>query len=276
MSLLVTQERSESSDAYHEDTSVISHSAKERFRESPRVYEAEYVLKTSERKVTEAMLFGQAVHCAVLEPDVFAAGYCVAPLCDRRTNAGKATWSEFVAGSNGKAVLDAESWAMVERCRKAVMAHTQARAAIEAEGVVEKSIYWTCPETELRLKCRPDKRTRSAILDLKAMERATPDSFQRACINFGYARQQDFYTDGVWKVTGEQLPFAFIVVSKATLEIAFYELDSEWETLAARQNAETLRAMAEAWRTKDFRAAHEKQIYTLPCPRWAGYALDYE
>jgi len=55
---------------------------------------------------TSAMILGSATHCAILEPHEFAMRYVEAPKLDRRTNAGKAAWAQFLAEDADRIALD--------------------------------------------------------------------------------------------------------------------------------------------------------------------------
>lgn len=70
----------------------LSYSSLAAFSVSPRAFIA-YKLK--ERKTTPAMILGEAVHCKVLEPDMFNERYVIAPDVDGSTSSGKNAWAEL-------------------------------------------------------------------------------------------------------------------------------------------------------------------------------------
>lgn len=70
----------------------LSYSSLAAFSVSPRAFIA-YKLK--ERKTTKSMILGEAVHCKVLEPDMFGERYVIAPDVDGTTVAGKNAWAEL-------------------------------------------------------------------------------------------------------------------------------------------------------------------------------------
>ena len=75
----------------------VSQSELKTLAESPRKYEAEYILKTLKREQTDAMRFGSLVHCLVLEPEDFEDHFVVIPpeaLASNGHRRGKA-WDEF-------------------------------------------------------------------------------------------------------------------------------------------------------------------------------------
>ena len=57
---------------------------------------------------TDALIFGQALHMSVLQPEIYADNFAAAPEADRRTKAGKAIWADFTAKNEGKTIISAE------------------------------------------------------------------------------------------------------------------------------------------------------------------------
>ena len=163
---------------------------------------------------------GDAFHALLLEPDRFAASYIVAPSFNLRTNDGKAQQAEFAAANAGKVILSADESAMLHMMRDSVMAHPQARELIEAEGLVERSFFWTDDETNIECKCRPDKfiAARNLLVDVKT----TPSiaKFSYSVEDFRYYVQAPWYCDGV-DLFGYDSRMAFMVVQK-TAEFGRY------------------------------------------------------
>lgn len=76
----------------------LSYSSLAAFSVSPRAFVA---YKLQERKTTKAMILGEAVHCKVLEPDLFRDRYVIAPDVDGTTVAGKNAWAELYMSLTG-------------------------------------------------------------------------------------------------------------------------------------------------------------------------------
>src|SRR5690606_27841947 len=72
---------------------------------------------------TPALAFGRACHAAILEPEVFAAAYAVAPEIDRRTKEGKAAYAAFAEASAGREVISAADFAACHAMAEAVRRH---------------------------------------------------------------------------------------------------------------------------------------------------------
>jgi PDDEXK-like domain of unknown function (DUF3799) len=76
----------------------LSYSSLSAFSVSPRNFIA---YKLQEYKTTKAMTMGEAVHCKVLEPDMFADRYYIAPNVDGSTVAGKKIWADIYTKFTG-------------------------------------------------------------------------------------------------------------------------------------------------------------------------------
>lgn len=105
---------------------------------------------------SDAIDLGTHVHCATLEPDVFAGTYRKAP-AGRSTQADRARFDAFLAScsASGKIAIDADTYDSVIAMRDSIMAHPTARELLTSPGVSESSIFG---ELEgVRVKCRPDR-----------------------------------------------------------------------------------------------------------------------
>jgi len=137
----------------------------------------------TERKTTAAQALGSALHCLVLEPEVFAQEYAlpfVAPAgaLDTMDDLKKAlsaaevpfktstnkpglialvretipeaviladAQGAYKAATEGKETVTAEQWEQLHRMRDAVMAHDAARKLLSAPGESELSCFWQEP-----------------------------------------------------------------------------------------------------------------------------------
>ena len=164
---------------------------------------------------SDEMIFGSAVHVAVLEPDLLSQEVVESPGFNRRTKAGKAEWEAFCEEHKGKIVLDPDDFARVLGVRDAVYADPLASSLLCAPGAAEQSFYATDPETGELVKCRTDYMLAdgSAILDLKTTKDASPDGFGKSCANFRYPVQTAWYHRVLDLAFGEHPPgWAFLAV----------------------------------------------------------------
>ena len=182
--------------------------------------------KAAPRADTEALRFGTAVHCAVLEPERFEREYTRAPEgIDRRTKEGRAAWSEFEAASEGKTVLKPEDHKALLGVAEAVHAHPLAGKLLTG-GAAEQSLFWNERVyyggrwADILCKCRPDYvkplLDGPVIVDLKTTRDAGAAKFQRSAYwDFGYHIQAAHYLRGFEAATGETARgFIFVAVEK--------------------------------------------------------------
>ena len=79
--------------AEYEAIPALSYSGMKELARSPAHYKA---WLTDKREETKALRIGKAVHCAFLQPDLWAKTYKAIPACDRRTKEGKALYEAFM------------------------------------------------------------------------------------------------------------------------------------------------------------------------------------
>lgn len=170
-----------------------------------------------ESKDTPALLFGRAFHAFVLEPEMFAALYAVAPeFGDLRTKVGKAARDEFLAANAGKTMVSADDFDAIRRMADSIMAHPTARNLVIG-GEAEKELRWTDERTGLSCGGRADfhiPELRIAV-DLKSTENADPNAFARSVALHRYHVQDAHYRNG-FAANGEPIEhFVFVAVEKA-------------------------------------------------------------
>lgn len=183
--------------------------------------------KKNPKEPSPAMQFGSALHCAVLTPELYESEYCIAPKCDRRKKESKEIWSNFLAESAGKAVIEAESAGKIELMKNALYNHPLASALLK-NGEAEQSFFWEDPRTGMLCKVRPDYLTNQNVcVDLKTASSAEYDDFQRSAYKFRYHVQGAFFIDGIFHSTGRVCDeFVLIVIeTEAPFGIMVYVLD---------------------------------------------------
>lgn len=188
-----------SNEVYHGDTTRISKSGLDEIAKSPAHYYARYLDPNRELKAkTPALVFGTAIHTAILQPDLFPVTVVVAPVVDRRSNAGKAQWAEFMAVHGHKTIISADEYQTCLKIQKAVRKHPAAATLLKS-GVSEKTFQWEDPVTGAPCKCRPDwiSTSMEVCVDLKSTEDASPRGFGRSAFNYRYHVQAPFYVDGL-------------------------------------------------------------------------------
>ena len=223
---------------------------------------------------TPAMAFGSALHCAVLTPELYEKSYCIAPIFDKRTTAGKAAYADFLKSSEGKTAIDTESAGKIVRMKNAIFAHPLA-AEIFSNGEAEQSFFWTDAKTGLDCKARPDYfRNDGIVADLKSCSDASFKAFQRSVYNYRYHVQGAFFMDGIFQASKmDCTDFVLVAIeSEAPFGIMVYRLD-EMAIGAGKISYQENLATIKDWKEKP---EFYKTVYPLsnspiemPLPAWA-------
>lgn len=258
-------------DQYHADPAV-SNSMLSSMARSPAHFWALHRApsRPAATEPTAAMRAGTLLHALLLEPSTVPALYAVRPAgLDGRTRAGK----EWLEAHAGRVVLTAEEWATAEAQRDALLAVQEIAHAL-ADGIAERSIWWTDPATGLRCKARPDWRRplgdgRVLLLDLKTTADPSPSAFAKSAHTYGYHRQAAHYEAGAEAAGDVVAGFLFAVVSNAYPFIAVpYVLDPASAELGRQQRDRLLRRVAECEATGRWPAFGDG-VQSLSLPAWA-------
>ena len=215
---------------------ALSHSMLSCLAQNPMECKMRYVddPPTLPKKDSAAFAMGHAVHCLALEPNEFSNRFAIAPKCDRRTNAGKAEWAQFLVDCEGKELLDDQQYEDALDCVQALNNHPQFATIMAQPRRVEVPF-----EFDLfghKFKAKPDAIIDSMklILDIKTTDDASPHRWQWSAVDYGYHRQNAIYREALRNDTGEWYRFIFAVVEKPKPStrgipptVALYELDPD-------------------------------------------------
>jgi len=202
---------------------AMSASGAKKMLQSPKHYR---LMRDEPGTPSPAMQFGTVVHCGILEPLHMNARVAVAPDCDKRTKAGKETWSEFLANAGNRIVLTAAELTRAQRCIDAVREHPAAQQLL-AGAAVEVSLFWNDGKYHVPCKARFDARNHGGVIDVKTCSDASPEQFARDCARFLYHVQAAHYYSGAEHALNATPEFfALICVeSEPPHAVACYELD---------------------------------------------------
>ncbi|MBK8200402.1 MAG: PD-(D/E)XK nuclease-like domain-containing protein [Acidobacteria bacterium] len=226
---------------------------------------------------TEALIVGNALHTAVLEPDLFDARYIIVP-DDAPAKPGKNLrnakkpsadtvariewWDAFEERAGSRAVLSVAGAAAVKDMAIAARAHPWVAAVLAAPGVNELSIVWIDEETQLTCKARIDRLAsidgRTVIVDLKTCEDASQDAFARSVLNYGYHWRMAWYRAGLAALVPAERDCTLVAIEKdrpAPEFVAIWPLADGALKQGHEEMAKFLRRYAECKRTG----------------RWTGY-----
>ncbi len=150
---------------------------------------------------------GTAVHAMVLEE---AKGIIRGP----ETRRGKA-WTEAYeeAQANDQTLLTASDYDLARNIADSVLFHPVGQRMAGPTTVNEASFFATDPETELKIKCRPDSYwdAKGVLYDLKTCQDASPRGVAKDMgpSGYNYAIQQAFYMHCLEQAGYEASQFVF-------------------------------------------------------------------
>ena len=235
---------------------------------------------------TAAKTFGKALHCAVLEPELFERTYIMARehpfnrVSDRLRNAKKpsqstldaiAYWDAWQREMGDKIEIGAKDSIRLRGMAKAVHEHPIA-GKFFAGGMAEATCIYDDPRTGLRCKTRMDywREDLWMIGDLKSAEDANPRAFARSVVNYGYHLQHAHYTSGPQVLFGREAPrFLFCAVEKEPpYSVGVYMLDADAETRGHELRDRAMDALDTCLRTDEWPGL-PPVVNTLSLPGWA-------
>jgi len=195
---------------YHSGTHLGIHNLRD-FARNPRRW---LTHQRRLRETTPAMEFGRAFHCAILEPERFAATYVERPDVDGRTKEGKAVLS----GLAGKALLTPDDWQRIMDMRDAVheLPEFAAWEIGSRPGGAEVTYRdtWLGVPVQCRVDYEPDPDT---LVDIKTCDDL--DWFSRDAYKYGYLHQAAWYRSMTWANR-----FLIIAVEKKDLRVGLFEV----------------------------------------------------
>ena len=241
----------------YDSIEALNYSGSKELLKSPAHF---HLYASAPRESTKALRLGSYVHALVLEPEKARLAFAIAPVCDRRTKDGKATYEAFASALEpGATILSADEADEAQKIAAAAM------GCIERHGFKFKHTelmfmanFMDCP-----IKSAIDAVGESDgyLYDLKTCEDASPAGFLKAVRAYRYNLQANFYKAAYQAGFKEHVQgFRFICVEKETLQTAVYELGPD---LMAYGYADFIKAV-EAYKTCS--ASGE----------WPGYAQDIQ
>lgn len=182
------------------------------------------------------LVFGSALHDAVLLPDEFKKKYMMAPEDhDGRIVAGKALVRE--CKESGLTLVDFEDYNGILSVRERLLKNTLIRNMIEkAEKEVSYFGKIKAHAHEFDVRCRFDARLLGDAIDLKTTRSVIDQDIKWSIKKFRYYVQSPFYSDVFHSATGEKINnFIFVFIeSKPPYEVKVKLLDRESEDLGRK------------------------------------------
>jgi hypothetical protein len=232
--------------------------------------------REEEPEPTAAMLFGSALHSAILTPKEYELDYVVCPKFDKRTKEGKAGYLDFVEKNLNKKVIAADDDELIVAMAEQVFHHPLAKLLLTI-GESEKPLFWTDERTGLDCKCRPDYlRVDGVCVDLKSTTNCLPHEFARSVFKYRYHVQAAYYSDGIEAATGSPVTdFVFLTIEKEPpFGLMVYRLDDDSIEAGRKEYRRDLDTIVEWKKTPDLYKnvvyLDSKNIVEISLPAWAN------
>lgn len=253
-------------DASYRAAEGFSCSEMKEFARTPAHYRA---LKENPKPTTPARRIGILSHLAVFEPDAFDATTIVAPVVNKRTNAGKEILAQFEQANAGKDMVSQDEFDLVRSIADAVRAHPLIKEHLEV-GFAEVSVWAREPETQVLCKGRLDWLTGDGlILDLKTTEDAGQDAFARNVVKLKYDLQAAHYTRLLADAGRAASDFLFIAAEKSPpFGVAVYKLYPEDIEQALSERRVLLHRFAECLNSDSW-PGYDEPPMSLSLPGWS-------
>lgn len=221
---------------------------------------------------TAAMAIGTAFHTLILQPERFDELVAVAPVCDKRTKEGKATYADFMASCGDKSTISPADMETVKAMRESVYRHPAAKKILSA-GIPEQTVIWQDEETKLMCKSRIDfepEGNRGVLVDLKKTKSCEQHKFLRSVQDYGYARQAAMYLAGR-NITSDNFYDAFLFITcedTAPYRVEVYNMTPQFIKYGLSEFRRLIR-LEEACR-RDNHWPHYKNpgIWDMDCPSY--------
>lgn len=275
-----------SSEEYHAEHRV-SQSGLKQFAADPQEYRRRYIEgeqeppSTSQQfglDVEELVFYGRPPGILIPDEVLSVTRRGDKEILTRRGSAWEQWRAEAIAEhGEGVALLRRDEWASrvepVERARDNLRRHAMAERLLWGPGRAHPAIRWTDPGTGLRCKAQLDRvygDPPRILLDLKTARAVDEQGFHAAVANFGYDIQHAWYRRAWAAVTGERLPFVFVVVKNSpSYSAECYELDDEWLPPAEQWIDERLTELAYAYEHDAWDTPTHGRIIKLKPRGWA-------
>lgn len=254
-----------SANEYHRHPAIGSSSVKILIDETP----AHYLYKREHpEESTLAQKFGQIIHTALLEPDVFANLAIVEPeFSGKGSREAKDNWHTQY---DGRIILKRDQMIQIDGLIKALKAHPIGMKCL-AHGRAEDSIFWTNPETGIECKGRFDfTHENKFLVDVKTTTSVQFHSFQKDVANYGYHVQAAHYLEGAQLVLGSQFTdFLILAIEKDAPHCCrIFRIDESALNEAKALRYKALKELAHCLKTKVF-PGYSQEIVSLDLPVWA-------
>lgn len=218
----------EKKEDYYSLAEFISYSGLKNIKKSPAHYR--YYKDEPLDVETDAMAFGSAYHCFILEPEKFERDYYVFDddaiyqvligegfKSPRSTKQYKEWMESEMRVIGDRKTIEKGEYIKLKEMKDRLFSHYYCRALL-SKGEAEKSITGIISTTEgdINIKAKPDfvKADKKIIVDLKTTFDASVDGFPRAAADGDYHIQAALYSDLMEMVTGDGMGWSFYFIAQ--------------------------------------------------------------
>jgi exodeoxyribonuclease VIII len=180
----------------------LSYSSIKEFAKSPRHF---MNYRNKPKETTPALIYGQALHCMLLEPQEFDKQFAVSPKFDLRTTIGKEGQAKFVAESEGKTVIDDKLHNELFNLTQYISTSPEFEILMNGaqKEVEERTEIYGLPFVTIKDIVKADN-----VIDIKSVQSGQIDTLNKDFFNYQYHIQAAIYTQ-------EGQAFSFYVIEKS-------------------------------------------------------------
>jgi hypothetical protein len=169
---------------------------------------------------TPDMIQGSALHAGILEPERFLDDYALEPQVDGSSSFGRGVLRDFRKEHAEKTIVPKAKamnlLGMIMRVRQ----HPRIQPVLQGGGLVEVTAAWDDSESGLRQRARLDLLNDTddgpTVLDVKKVQDASEEGFERQMINDQLYLQAGMYLEGATEASGiPHKRFGFIAFEEA-------------------------------------------------------------
>jgi exodeoxyribonuclease VIII len=260
-------------DKYHGFTTgnCVSKSGLDKINRSPAHFKY-----AAPREQSRAMVIGSALHCALLEPDKFAAEYLL--LRDVKVRTASEYKEAVKSWGDADYVLTGPESDTIIGMQQSLYADANVRRILTAPGHREASLFVQDPVTSVGVRCRYDILTKDGyIFDLKKTRDARPAAFVRSINEYRYHVQAALYSDAYEWAFGEPVKGFVNIAIEPELPhaVKVYRPDADAMAEGRRLYREDLKTYAECVKASHW-PAYTTEPEFIGLPAWVLNQIEAE
>ena len=262
------------------DKRPLSYSSLKAFRKSPRHY-IDYLERRP--SPSPSMILGSLVDCLLLTPELFEKKFLLTPKINRRSNAGKAEYQQYLdmAINNNLTMIDEDQLSLGKHIKESVLSDETAGKLLAAKTNCQKHLTWRHVIDGYSLPMRgyldfeSNAWGESFLVDLKTSKSADPRDFEKDIANYEYFLQMACYLDA-YKRKWFKFPYFIFLVVETTepFGVSINFCDAKMVEYGKKELIGTMRAFKycmenNLWdRSYDFRLFETKDYFNTDVPKW--------